>query len=295
MTSSRVRNVLRSHPVDGRVVVGVVMIVGTSATIQIAAAIASGLFDQLGAAATSALRFALAAVVLVAAVRPRIRGRDRATWIGIGLYGVGLAVLNVTFFEAIDRMPLGLAVTFAFLAPLAVAIAGSRRRSDIGFALLAAAGVVILGGIDRPSSIAGVGFAVAAGCAWVGVAFAAQHVGRRTRNVEGLALAIPIAAVVCLPLGVGHIGALDARALALGFVIAVGGLILPYALELEALRRLQPRTVAVVYSVDPAIAVLVGLVALGQTLTGPEVIGVIAVVVASAGATLTTSSIGPPA
>ena len=268
-----------------RAVAGAAMILGTSASIQIAAAIAHDLFDTLTPAGVSALRFALGAAVILPAVRPAVRGRDRETWLAIAVYGLSLGILNVTFFESIDRLPLGLAVTFAFVAPLGVALAGSRRRRDVAFALLAGAGVLVLGGIDRPDSAAGVAFAVAAGCAWVSVAFAGRSVGRRTRRVDGLALAIPIACLVTLPLGIGHVGALDARSLALGLVIAVGGMILPFALELEGLRRLEPRLVAVIYSADPAIAAVIGLVALSESLTLPQVMGMAAVIAASAGVT----------
>ena len=268
-----------------RALAGAAMILGTSASIQIAAAIAHDLFDTLTPAGVSALRFALGAAVILPAVRPAVRGRDRETWLAIAVYGLSLGILNVTFFESIDRLPLGLAVTFAFVAPLGVALAGSRRRRDVAFALLAGAGVLVLGGIDRPDSAAGVAFAVAAGCAWVSVAFAGRSVGRRTRRVDGLALAIPIACLVTLPLGIGHVGALDARSLALGLVIAVGGMILPFALELEGLRRLEPRLVAVIYSADPAIAAVIGLVALSESMTLPQVVGMAAVIAASAGVT----------
>jgi len=271
--------------VNRRAVAGAAMILGTSASIQIAVAIAHDLFDTLTPAGVSALRFALGAAVILPAVRPAVRGRDRETWLAIAVYGLSLGILNVTFFESIDRLPLGLAVTFAFVAPLGVALAGSRRRRDVAFALLAGAGVLVLGGIDRPDSAAGVAFAVAAGCAWVSVAFAGRSVGRRTRRVDGLALAIPIACLVTLPLGIGHVGALDARSLALGLVIAVGGMILPFALELEGLRRLEPRLVAVIYSADPAIAAVIGLVALSESLTLPQVMGMAAVIAASAGVT----------
>ena len=268
-----------------RTAAGAAMILGTSASIQIAAAIAHDLFDTLTPTGVSALRFALGTAIILPAVRPAVRGRDRETWYAIAIYGVSLGILNVTFFESIDRLPLGLAVTFAFVAPLGVALAGSRRRRDVAFALLAGAGVLVLGGVDRPDSAAGVAFAVTAGCAWVSVAFAGRSVGRRTRRVDGLALAIPIACLVTLPFGIGHAGALDARALALGLVIAVGGMILPFALELEGLRRLEPRLVAVIYSADPAIAALIGLVALSQSLTPPEVLGMAAVIAASIGVT----------
>jgi inner membrane transporter RhtA len=261
------------------------MIVGTSLSIQLAAALAHDLFDRLGPAGASALRFALAAVILLAIVRPAIRGRDRATWGAIAAYGASLAALNLTFFHAISLIPMGIAVTLAFVAPLVMALVASRRRRDVAWALLAGAGVATLGGIDRPGSTSGVLFAIAAGCAWVGVAYAGRSVGRRTRRVDGLALAIPIAALLTVPLGIGHAHAVDARSLAIGLVIAVVGLIIPFALELEGLRRLEPRIVAVVYSIDPAIAAVVGFLALGEHLTALQVVALVAVIIASAGAT----------
>ena len=268
-----------------RAVAGAAMIVGTSLSIQLAAALAHDLFDRLGPVGASAVRFALGAVILLAIVRPAIRGRDAATWGAIAAYGASLAALNVTFFQAISLIPMGIAVTLAFIAPLVMALVGSRRRRDVVWALLAGAGVATLGGIDRPGSVSGVLFAVAAGCAWVGVAYAGRSVGRRTRRVDGLALAIPIAALITVPLGIGHASAVDARSLAIGLVIAVGGLIIPFALELEGLRRLEPRIVAIIYSIDPAIAAVISLLALGEHLTALQVVALVAVMIASAGAT----------
>jgi inner membrane transporter RhtA len=285
---------LRGRAAKERAVAGAAMIVGTSLTIQLAAAIAHNLFDRLGPTGASAIRFALAAVILLAIVRPAIRGRDAATWGAIVAYGTSLAALNLTFFQAIDRIPLGIAVTLSFIGPLAMALLGSRRRRDVVWALLAGAGVATLGGIDRPGSLSGVLFAIAAGCAWVGVAYAGRSVGRRTRRVDGLALGIPIAALITVPLGIGHASGLDGQSLAIGLVIAVGGLIVPFALELEGLRRLEPRTVAVIYSIDPAIAALVGLLALGEHLTAMQLVALVAVMIASAGATAAASEADRP-
>jgi inner membrane transporter RhtA len=272
------------------------MIVGTSLSIQLAAALAHDLFDLLSPVGASAVRFALAAVILLALVRPRIRGRDAATWAVIAAYGASLAALNLTFFQAISLIPMGIAVTLSFIGPLAMALVGSRRRRDVVWALLAGAGVATLGGIDRPGSVSGILFAIAAGCAWVAVAYAGRSVGRRTRRVDGLALAIPIAALITVPLGIGHAGAVDTRSLAIGLVIAVGGLIIPFALELEGLRRLEPRIVAVIYSIDPAIAAVIGFLALGEHLTALQAVALVAVMIASAGATAAArSAVGPAA
>lgn len=270
------------------------MIAGTSLTIQLAAAIAHDLFDTVGPLGASALRFGLGAMILLAITRPALRGRDARTWWAIAAYGVALAALNLTFFQAISLIPLGIAVTLAFVAPLAMALVASRSRRDIVWALLAAIGVVTLGGIDRPESVAGILFAIAAGCAWVAVAYAGRSVGARTRRVDGLALALPIAALVAFPLGIGHADSVDARTLAVGLVIAIGGLIVPFALELEGLRRLEPRIVAVIYSVDPAIGAIIGFAALGEHLTGLQVAALVAVMIASAGATAAAGDTDDP-
>lgn len=289
MGCARLRRRRGSQPPTGdvnrRVATGALMIVGTSVSIQLAAALATGLFDEVGPMGVSGLRFALGALVILPLVRPRVRGRDPATWRAVAAYGVTLAMLNLLFFASIDRLPLGVAVTLAFVAPLVMAIVSSHTRTDIAFAVLAAAGVVVLGGVDRPGSTAGVLLALAAGLAWVGVAYSARSVGTLTPNIEGLALAILIASLVTLPLALPHLGHLTTHTLLLSLLIAVGGLIVPFALELEGLRRLEPRVVAIIYSIDPAIAALVGLIALSQGLSAAQVAGMTAVIAASLGIT----------
>src|SRR5262249_35439427 len=153
---------------------------------------------------TSGLRFALATAVIVPLVRPRVRAHGRRTWAAVAAYGVSLAALNLLFFSSIDRLPLGVAVTFAFVAPLVMGVVNSRRRRDLVFAGLAGAGVIILGGVDSPGSVLGVCLALAAGAVWVAVAYSAREVGRLTPRIEGLALAVPVACVVTLPLAAPH-------------------------------------------------------------------------------------------
>ena len=269
------------------------MIVGTSLSIQLAAGVAHHLFARLSPPGVSSLRFLLGALVLGAVVRPSLRGRAAPTWRAIGAYGVFLAALNLSFFEAISFIPLGIAVTIGFSPPLVMALLSSRRRLDILWILLAGAGVAILGGIDRPRSVLGVACAVASGAAWLGVAYSGRIVGQRTRRADGLALALPVAAVLTLPFGIEHASRLDPGVLGLGLIIGVGGLIVPFTLELEGLRRLEPRAVAVIYSIDPANAAIVGLLFLGQHPTVPQALGMTAVIAASAGATMTAA--GRPA
>ncbi|HUP17846.1 MAG TPA: EamA family transporter [Acidimicrobiia bacterium] len=296
MSVPRPRARVLGRVLQERAVVGAVMLVGTSLSIQVAAAIAHDLFDRVGPAGASAMRFALGAVILFAIVRPPIRGRDAATWGAIATYGVSLAALNLTFFQAISLIPMGIAVTLSFIAPLVMALVSSRRPRDIFWALLAGAGIATLGSVDPPGSVSGVLFAIGAGCAWIGVAYAGRSVGRRTRRVDGLALAIPIAALITAPLGIGLASeAVEMRSLAIGLVIAVGGLIIPIALELEALRRLEPRMVAVIYSVDPAIAAVVGFLVLGEQLTAVQGVALVAVMIASAGVTASARDTEAPA
>lgn len=284
VSSARFRGQRHVGELDPGRLLGVAMIVGTSASIQISAALAHGLFETLGPTGTSAVRFFSGAAILLGVIRPRLRGRDGTTWRAIVRYGMSLAALNVTFFEAIQRLPMGIAVTFAYLAPLAMAVVGSRRRRDVALAVLAGAGVVMLGGVGRPGSSLGIAFALASGAAWASVAYAGRSVGTSTSRLDGLALALPIAALVTLPFGLHGVARIDTHALGLGILIAVVGLIVPFALELEGLRRLEPRIVAVVYSLDPAIAALVGFIGLGQTLGSRQLLGIAAVTVASLGA-----------
>ena len=274
------------------------MIVGTSVSIQLAAAIAHSLFARIGAPGVSSLRFALGALILLVIVRPAIRGRDPTTWGAIAAYGASLAALNLTFFQAISLIPMGIAVTLSFIPPLALALVSSANRRDLLWVLLAAAGVATLGGLDRPGSTSGVLFAIAAGCAWIAVAYAGRTVGSRTRRVDGLALALPLAAVITSPFGIARVAEIDLRTLLIVLAIAVGGLIVPFALELEGLRRLEPRTVAVIYSIDPAIAAAVGLLALGEHLTPFQIAALASVMIATVGATAsarTDPRLGRPA
>lgn len=273
------------------------MIVGTSLAIQLSGGLAHGIFLALSPPGVSALRFFLGAIILGAVVRPALRGRRRTTWLAVAGYGASLAALNLTYFEAISRIPLGLAVTLGFLPPLVMAAVTSRRPLDYLWVLLAGGGVVALEGIDPPRSTSGVLLAVASGIAWLAVAFTGRTLGQSTRRIDGLALALPVAAVLTLPFGLSRISHIDVHVLCIGLVISIGGLIVPFTLELEALRRLEPRIVAVVYSIDPVNAVLVGILLLGQDPSVGQVLSMFAIVSASAGATLTTGTLttGPSA
>jgi inner membrane transporter RhtA len=264
---------------------GVAFVVAAVTSLQFGAGLAVTLFDELGPAGAAFLRLTIAAVVLLAIWRPRVRGHPPRDLRLAALYGITLGLMNLCIYEAMDRIPLGVAVTIEFWGPLAVAVAGSRRPLDLLWVALAATGIVLLadpggGSLDG----AGIAFAVAAGGLWAVYILLAARVGKIFPGGSGLALAMIFGALVTLPAGVGA-DLLDPELLALGAVVALASSVIPYSLELEALRRLPARVFGVLMSLEPAVAALAGLVVLGQALGGVEWLAIALVVVASAGVT----------
>ncbi|WNV92048.1 EamA family transporter [Umezawaea sp. Da 62-37] len=273
--------VLGAVPPPALVLLGIV-------SVQVGAALAKQLFALAGASGTVALRLGFAAVVLVLVWRPSVRigGRMLLTVIG---YGVVLGSMNLLFYQAIERIPLGAAVTIEFLGPLAVAVIGSRRWVDGLWALLAAGGVVLLTRSDGGLVWTGVLFALLAGVCWGSYILVAASLGSQSADGRGLALAMVFAALVVLPFGVDDLSAalLDPLVLLAGLGVALLSTVVPHSLELEALRRIPPRVFGILMSLEPAMAALVGLVVLGEALKPPQWVAVCLVVLASAGATRT--------
>lgn len=266
---------------DRLTAVGLVLIARTSP--QIGAAFAITLFDQLGPGGAAFLRLTFAAIVLWAIWRPRLTGDLRLPV----AFGVSLGLMNWSFYEAISRIPLAIAVTIEFAGPLLVAVLGSRRPLDLLWVALAAAGIVLLvgpgGGQVDP---VGVVFAlVAAGC-WMAYIYLSKRTGAVFPGGSGLAIAMAVGALVVLPAGViqGDGGLLQPQLVGTALIVALTSSVLPYSLELEALRRIPESVFGVLMSVDPAIAAIVGFVALGQELGVRELVAIAMVVVASAGA-----------
>jgi inner membrane transporter RhtA len=272
------------------------LVLGGVASVQLGAAVATTLFDDLGPAGTVLLRTGFAAIILVAIWRPGIPRSAGEPLRDAVLFGLALAGMNLSFYAALDRIPLGIAVTFEFTGPFAVAVAGSRRISDLLWVALAAAGIVLLSpGLHGSLDGLGVAFALLAGCFWAAYIVLSARVGRRFSGGHGLALAMAVATIVLLPIGIVGGGSALSRPglLAVGLAVAVLSSAIPYSLELEALRRLPKGTFGVLMSLEPAVAALVGLVALGQGLSGTEVAAVALVVAASAGALGTTRAPAP--
>ncbi len=256
-------------------------------SVQFGAALAKTLFDEVGPGGTVFLRLVFAAVVLAIVFRPSPRGLARADWRLVLIFGFTLAGMNLAFYESLDRIPLGVAVTFEFVGPLGVAIAGSRRALDLLWVGLAAAGILLLsdfGGADLDGL--GVALALLAGAFWAAYIVLSARVGQAFESGQGLALAMAAGAVMITPVGVGDGGAELAGAgiLALGAGVAILSSAVPYTLEMEALRRMPQGVFGVLMSIEPAMAAFAGFVVLGEDLAARELVAIVLVVAASAGA-----------
>jgi len=271
------------------------MVLAAVGSLQFGAALAVTIFDELGPAGTALARLALAAVVLLAIWRPRVRGQARGDLRLAAAFGVVLGLMNLCIYEAIDRIPLGVAVTIEFAGPLAVAVAGSRRALDLLWAGLAGAGVLVLGGGVEGGDALGVVFALLAAACWAAYILLGARVSRAFPGGRGLAMAMAVGALVVAPFGLAGGGAdlVDPELLGIAAAVAVLSSVIPYSLELEALRRIAARVFGVLMSLEPAVAALAGLVVLDQRLDAAEWLAVGLVVAASAGVTLTGREAAP--
>ncbi|MEU4931464.1 EamA family transporter [Streptomyces yokosukanensis] len=267
------------------------LVLGGILGLQGGAALTTRLYPAVGPAGVVTLRLAVAALALTALWRPRIRG-DRATLVVAAAAGTLLAVHHLAYYEAVARLPLGAATTLEFLGPLAVALCGSRRAPDLLWAGLAATGVLLLGGSGTALDTTGVVCATVAGCCWGGYILVGKRLAEGVPDGRGLALAVAWGALLSLPYGITQAGTrlLDPGILAVAAAVAVLSSVLPYTVQLEALRRLTPRVFGVLTSMEPAIGALIGLLLLGQHLAAPQWAGVAAVGLAAVGATRTEAS-----
>jgi inner membrane transporter RhtA len=271
---------------------------GGICSVQFGSAVATKLFGEVGSSGAVQLRLTTASIVLLLLFRPAVRGVPHRSLALAAAFGFVLAAMNLAFYAALARIPLGIAVTFEFVGPLTVALLGSRRARDVIWVGLAVGGILALtrGGAHGLDG-AGIALAVLAGAFWGCYILLSSRVGRAFTGGAGIALAMPVAAVLAAPLGVGSGGAhlVALRSLALGSAVGMLSSAIPYTLEMEALRRLPSNVFAVLMSLEPAVAALAGLLVLGQAMAAREVVGIVLVVIASAGAALGARPAAPEA
>lgn len=263
------------------------LVIGAIASIQFGSALAATLFQRLGPGGAVFLRLTSAALILLLLWRPRLTQRSSSELRLACVFGLVLAGMNLSFYEALQRIPLGIAVAVEFIGPLAVAVAGSRRRLDLLWVALAVAGIIALTrgpahGLDG----LGLGLALLAGCLWGAYILLNARLGRAYEGSTGLALAMVVGAVVAMPAGVLDAGShlLEPESLALGSAVGILSSAIPYSFEIEALRRMAAHVFGVLMSLEPAMAALAGLLILGQSLGMRALAGIVLVTLASVGA-----------
>ena len=272
------------------------LVLGGIVSVQFGAAIAKTLFPLVPPTAMVWLRLATSAVVLLALARPRVRGRSRRDWLVVLAFGISLLTMNWAIYQSFARIPLGIAVTIEFLGPLVVAVIGSRHPRDLLWVVLAGIGVALLGLAPASLNWAGVGFALLAGLAWAGYILLSAQTGRQWPGISGLAIASLVGAVVLAPPAVLVAGAtlLEPRCCC-GSGGGAASSVIPYSLELTALRRIPPRLFGILMSLEPAVAALAAILLLNEFLTPVQWVAMACVVAASVGATRTSEPLQQPA
>ncbi|HEX8698682.1 MAG TPA: DMT family transporter [Myxococcaceae bacterium] len=268
-------------------------------SVQGGAAFAKELFPALGAAGTAGIRIGLSALMLFVAFRPPLTRLTRAQWGAVIPYGVVLGAMNLSFYMALERIPLGLAVTLEFAGPLSVAVFGSRRPSDFLWVVLAAVGIALIvpwrtG--DSALDLLGVLLALLAGGFWAAYIVLGGRVSKVLPGGQSVATGMLFGALAVLPFSFteGLAARLTPAVFAAGLAVALLSSAVPYTLEMRALRVLSSRTFGILMSLEPAVAALAGLVFLREQLTWMQWLALVFVSAASAGAALTARRVAPP-
>jgi inner membrane transporter RhtA len=255
-------------------------------SVQLGSALSVNLIESVGAAGTAWLRLSMGAIILLAIGRPPLRSIRRPDVVPLFGLGVTTGVMTVGFLAAVEHIPLGTAVAIEFLGPLTVAAVRSHNRTALAWPALALAGVVLL---TQPwqgdFNLVGVAWAALSAVGWGVYILLTQRIGDRFSGIGALTLTVPIAAVaaavVGIPQAAGHLS-LDILAAAAGLAILLP--VLPFALEMLALRRMTPAAFGTLMALEPAVGVLLGLLILHQQPSPIQVVGIILVVLAGAAA-----------
>lgn len=260
-------------------------------SVQCGAAIAKGLFPEIGAAATASLRIGLSAIILLVAFRPKLSELNAKQWKYVILYGLSLGAMNMVFYFAIERIPIGLGVTLEFVGPLVLAIFSSKKAVDFIWVILAAVGIALIAPwTDKGLDLIGVLLALLAGAFWAAYILLGGRISKIMKGGEAVAVGMLFATILILPFGFagGGLNHLNPKLLALGAALALLSSAIPFTLEITALKQLPPRTFSILMSLEPAMASLAAFVFLQEYLTVVECAAVACVVIASAGSSLTT-------
>jgi inner membrane transporter RhtA len=261
------------------------LVFGGIVSVQFGGALAATLVPEIGAGGSVLLRVAFAAVLLLAVARPRLRGHTGQAWLTVIGFGVALGLMNWSFYGSLAHLPLGVAVTVEFLGPLLLTTALSRRGVDFVAVAAAALGVLL---ISRALTVdwaelswVGLLLAATAGACWAAYILLSARTGAAFPQLDGLAIALVVSSFVVLPAGLGTAELWTADHVIKGVGLAVLSSLLPYSLELLALRRMNASVFGILLSVEPAVAALAGLVILGQVLEPLQLVGLALVVLAS--------------
>jgi inner membrane transporter RhtA len=259
-------------------------------SVQFGSAFARTYFDQTGPLGAATLRLLFASILLAAITRPRVRGWSGRTWLGVLALGLALGGMNSFIYLAIQHIPIGVAVTVEFLGPLTVSLVQTRRWADAAWALLALAGVLLLG-LEGGATLDWIGLALAAAAAlfWAAYILTSSSLGAAASGLDPLAVAMVIAALAVLPFGAApafHAVVGDPTLVLVFLVVAVLTSVLPYSLEFTALKRMPTRVFGVFSSLGPAVAAIAGLVVLHELLGWRQVLALALVSAASVGVTL---------
>ena len=262
------------------------LVLGGVLSVQFGGALAATLVPQVGAGGSVLLRLGISAALLLLLVRPRLRGHSRRAWLTVLAFGVALGLMNWSFYGALAHLPLGVAVTVEFLGPLVLTTVLSRRLLDYVAVLAAAAGVLLISEVFTEPladlSVLGLLLALTAGVFWAAYILLSSRTGAEFPQLDGLAIALGVATLVVLPAGLTSTDLWTGEHLLKGLGLAVLSSVLPYSLELLALRRLAASVFGILLSLEPAVAALAGLLVLGQRLHLLQVLGLVLVVLASA-------------
>lgn len=255
-----------------------------SVCIQLSSYAASRTFEDIGSAAASSGRMFFAALVLLALFRPSLRGKSKAEWLGIAVYGASMAVMNLSLMAAVARIPLGIAVTIEFLGPCVVALIASRRVVEGLCAVLALAGVVFIAGPSGDANLVGILFALGAAASMALYTVSAEKVGKSEGGMGNLALSVSFAAILLVPFGVSQAHNMTGTHIKWLIISAVCGAVIGYGADTLAAKVTSGRVIGTLFAMDPVTGSLIGWLVMNQSISGASVLGI--VLVAASGALL---------